>query len=205
MAETTHHTSNDRPVVGGNVSDPPGRPSARGVQIAVVGSIAIVVLVLDQFAKSVALQRLPAGVPIPIVEGLAAFTLVLNPGLAFGILRAVGPEHWWLMALLSIAALALVVRMAFTMLPDSRPALRAAFGLILGGAAGNLVDRVRLGGVVDFIDLSWGLYHWPAFNTADAALSVGVVILMGHMLVSGSSKPGADRRTPLEPHKESPR
>ena len=205
MAETTHHTSNDRPVVDGNVSDPPGRPSARGVQIAVVGSIAVVVLIVDQLAKSVALRRLPPGVPIPIVEGLAAFTLVLNPGLAFGILRALGPEHWWLMALLSMAALALVVRVAATMLPGGPPALGVAFGLILGGATGNLVDRVRLGGVVDFIDLSWGPYHWPAFNTADAALSVGVVILMGHVLVSGSSKPGTDRRTPLEPHKESSR
>ena len=205
MAETTHHTSNDCPVGGGNVSDPPGRPSVRGAQIAVVGSIAVVGLVLDQLAKSLALHRLPAGIPIPIVEGLAAFTLVLNPGLAFGILRALGPEHWWLMAFLSMAALALLVRLAVTMLPNSPPSLGAAFGLILGGAAGNLVDRVRLGGVVDFIDLSWGPYHWPAFNTADAALSVGVVILMGHVLVSGSAKPGADRRTPLEPHKESSR
>lgn len=188
MARTTHHGSNDR-----------------RSRIAVLGTVAVAVVVLDQLAKSVALQRLPAGVPIPIVEGLAAFTLVLNPGLAFGILRGLGPAHWWLMALLATAAMAVVVRLAVTMLPDGGRALASAFGLILGGAAGNLVDRVWRGAVVDFIDLSWGPYHWPAFNTADTALSIGVVVLLGQMLLSGPAKAGADRPTPHVPRKESSR
>ena len=100
------------------------------------------------------------------------------------------------MALLAIAAVALLVHVAAQMLPGGGRVLAAGFGLILGGAAGNIIDRIRLGGVVDFIDLSWGPYHWPAFNTADAALSIGVVILLRHVLVSGPAPTAGDRPTP---------
>ena len=173
-------------------------------RFAIVGGVAIAVVILDQIAKNIALRRLPAGVPVPVVEGLVALTLVLNPGLAFGILRGLGPDHWWLMTLLAVAALALLVHFALRMLPDGGRALAAAFGLILGGAVGNVVDRIRLGAVVDFIDLSWEPYHWPAFNTADAALSAGVAILMAHVLISGSAPAGGDRPT-LHTRKESSR
>ena len=203
MSQTARLASSSSPIADGEAADPRvQRPAMRGSQIGVVGGVTVAVAVLDQMAKNAALSRLSVGVPVPIVEGLAAFTLVLNPGLAFGFLRALGPEHWWLMTVLALGALGLLLHLASTILPHSGRGLSAIFGLILGGASGNIVDRIRLGGVVDFIDLSWGPYHWPAFNTADAALSVGVAILMGHAILRESSKAGRGPQKPPMPEKE---
>jgi signal peptidase II len=140
------------------------------------------IVVLDQVTKAIVLERLPLGVPMPVVDGLLSLTLVLNPGLAFGLLGGV-PSAWrWIVAVLSLAALAVLARVALRVLPDGGWAGRLAIGLIFGGAVGNLVDRARFGAVVDFVDVYWRGWHWPAFNVADSAITVGVALLALRLL-----------------------
>jgi signal peptidase II len=140
------------------------------------------IVVLDQVTKAVVLERLLLGVPVPVIDGLLSLTLVLNPGLAFGLLGGV-PSAWrWVVAALSLVALAVLVRVALRVLPDGGWAGRLAIGLIFGGAVGNLIDRARFGAVVDFVDVYWREWHWPAFNVADSAITVGVGLLAVRLL-----------------------
>jgi len=138
---------------------------------------ALVVLVLDQITKLLALGHLAPGFPVPVVDGFFSLTLVMNPGLAFGMLSST-PTAWrWIVALLSIGALALLASVGVRLLPTGGWPTRVALGLIFGGAVGNLLDRGRFGAVVDFLDFYWRGYHWPAFNVADSGISVGVALL----------------------------
>ena len=149
--------------------------------VAVLGGI---VVILDQAAKWLALRRLPPGVPVDVIDGVVSLTLVLNPGLAFGMLGTV-PSGWrWVVALLSIGALAVLATLARRLLPEGGPVAAVAIGMIFGGAAGNLIDRARFGAVVDFLDVYWRGWHWPAFNVADSAISVGVALLALRMLTA---------------------
>jgi signal peptidase II len=135
------------------------------------------VVALDQVAKVLALDRLPLGVSVNLVDDLLSFTLVMNPGLAFGLLGSV-PRAWrWVVAALSLVALAVLARVALRVLPDGGWVGRVAIGLIFGGAVGNLIDRARFGAVVDFVDVHWRGWHWPAFNVADSAITIGVALL----------------------------
>ena len=148
---------------------------------------ALAVLVLDQLAKYCALQRLPLGRPLTVIDGFFSLTLVLNPGLAFGMLAST-PTGWrWLVALLSIGALAVLAVVGLRMLPGGGRLTPLALGLIFGGAVGNLIDRGRFGAVVDFLDFYWRGYHWPAFNVADSAITVGVALLALRMLMAPSA------------------
>jgi signal peptidase II len=150
--------------------------------------VACAVLVLDQITKLVALARLVPGLPVPVVDGLFSLTLVMNPGLAFGML-ATTPAGWrWVVAALSLGALAALAVLATRLLSDGRWVTRLGIGLIFGGAVGNLIDRARFGAVVDFLDFYWRQYHWPAFNVADSAITVGVALLALTMLVPDSRR-----------------
>jgi len=141
------------------------------------------VVVLDQLVKAVVLSHLAPGTHIDIVEGFVTLTLVMNPGLAFGLLGGV-PTGWrWVVALLSLAALVVLARVALRVLPGGSRLDHVAIGLIFGGAIGNLIDRLRFGAVVDFVDVHVRGYHWPAFNVADSAISVGVVLLAVRLLL----------------------
>jgi signal peptidase II len=145
--------------------------------VSVVFVLAGAVVALDQVAKVLVLDRLPLGVPVTLVDDLLSFTLVMNPGLAFGLLGSV-PRAWrWVVAALSLVALAVLARVALRVLPDGGWVGRVAIGLIFGGAVGNLIDRARFGAVVDFVDVHWRGWHWPAFNVADSAITVGVALL----------------------------
>ena len=147
------------------------------------------VVALDQATKAVALDHLVHGIPVPVVDHFIDLTLVMNPGLAFGLLSGV-PGPWrWVVALLSIMALLVLARVALRVLPASGWPGHVAVGLIFGGAVGNLIDRARWGAVVDFIDVHWRGYHWPAFNVADSAITVGVALLAVRLLTD---------RTPAE-------
>jgi signal peptidase II len=147
------------------------------------------VVVLDQITKAIALDRLAPGVPVVVIDGLASLTLVMNPGLAFGLLGTV-PRAWrWVVAALSMVALLVLARVALRVLPTGGWPGRLAIGLIFGGAVGNLIDRARFGAVVDFVDVHWRAWHWPAFNVADSAISIGVVLLALRLLRDGSSTP----------------
>ena len=140
------------------------------------------VVVLDQITKAAVLKHLAPGTHINIIDGFATLTLVMNPGLAFGLLGGV-PTAWrWIVAVLSIAALIVLARVALRVLPGGSRLDQIAIGLIFGGAIGNLIDRLRFGAVVDFVDLHYRGYHWPAFNVADSAISIGVVLLAIRLL-----------------------
>ena len=151
------------------------------------GLTAVVVLVLDLLTKHLALERLPPGRPVHVVDGFFSLTLVMNPGLAFGMLAGT-PAGWrWLVALLSIGALTVLAVVGLRMLPTGGRFTPLALGLIFGGAVGNLIDRARFGAVVDFLDFYWRGYHWPAFNVADASISVGVALLALRMFLAPAS------------------
>ena len=140
------------------------------------------VVVLDQLTKAVVLSHLEPGMHV-VVAPFVNLTLVMNPGLAFGLLGGV-PLGWrWLVAALSLLALAVLARVALRVLPDGSRVDHYAIGLIFGGAVGNLIDRVRFGAVVDFMDLHAHGYHWPAFNVADSSITVGVALLALRLLV----------------------
>ena len=149
------------------------------------------VVVLDQITKALALARLGPGVPVPVFDGWLQITLELNPGIAFGLLGSL-PTAWrWMAAALSVAALAVLVRVALRVLPQRGWTGRLAVGLIFGGAVGNLIDRARFGAVVDFVDVYWRTWHWWIFNVADSAISVGVVLLALRMLGDRPASPAA--------------
>jgi signal peptidase II len=155
---------------------------AAGVRVA--AGIGGVILALDQITKAVALQRLIPGVPVPVIEGVLSLTLVMNPGLAFGMLSAT-PSAWrWVVAALSLGALVVLAVIAAQLLPEGGAWARLALGMVFGGAIGNLIDRARFGAVVDFVDVYWRDWHWPAFNVADSAISVGVALLALRMLLA---------------------
>jgi signal peptidase II len=147
------------------------------------------VVVFDQITKAIALERLAPGVPIVLFDQWLALTLVMNPGLAFGLLGTVPPAWRWVVAALSLIALIVLARVALRVLPTGGWPGRLAVGLIFGGAVGNLIDRGRFGAVVDFVDVHWRGWHWPAFNVADSAISVGVVLLALRLLGDRAATP----------------
>jgi signal peptidase II len=138
---------------------------------------ALIVVVLDQITKLMVLANMQLHQSIPIVDGLFALTYVRNTGAAFGILAG-RLTKIRVPFLLMVAMLALFVLLWFVRtLPAERHAVIAACGGVLGGAIGNMIDRAAYGEVIDFLDVYVGSYHWPAFNVADAAISIGVVVL----------------------------
>jgi signal peptidase II len=150
--------------------------------------LAAVIVVLDQATKEAALARLVPGHPIVVADGWLSLTLVMNPGLAFGLLGTIEPAWRWIVAALSIIALIVLARVALRVLPTGGVIGVVAIGLIFGGAVGNLIDRARFGAVVDFVDVYWRSWHWPAFNVADSAISVGVVLLALRLLTERHAK-----------------
>ena len=150
--------------------------------------LAAVIVVLDQATKAAALAHLVPGHPIVVADGWLSLTLVMNPGLAFGLLGTIEPAWRWIVAALSIIALIVLARVALRVLPTGGVTGVVAIGLIFGGAVGNLIDSARFGAVVDFVDVYWRSWHWPAFNVADSAISVGVVLLALRLLTERHAK-----------------
>src|SRR2546428_12152842 len=151
-------------------------------------AVAATVVVLDQIVRVTVLDRIAVGVPIPIIDGFLSFTLVMTPGLAFGLLGGL-PTAWrWLVALLSIAALLILARVAVRVLAEGGRVDTVAIGLVFGGAVGNLIDRARFGAVVDFVDVYFPGLPWWAVNVADPAITVGVALLALRLLVRPSSE-----------------
>lgn len=136
------------------------------------------VVLLDLLSKAwiVASLRLHEG--FPLIDGFFNIVHVRNPGAAFGFLAAAPPLFRSVFFIaVTVAAILLILRYLHVSRIEE-PSLVWALALILSGAVGNLIDRVRFGEVVDFLDVYVGTYHWPAFNVADSAISVGAVILM---------------------------
>ncbi|MDH3644738.1 MAG: signal peptidase II, partial [Gammaproteobacteria bacterium] len=135
------------------------------------------VVVLDQFTKWLAVTYLLGRPPVVIIPEFFDISLVYNSGAAFGFLNeASGWQNLFFVLVAAVVSIVIV-----TMLHRLEPSERQnalAFALILGGAIGNLIDRMRLGYVVDFIHWFYRDWHWPHFNIADSAISVGVVLLL---------------------------
>jgi signal peptidase II len=156
-------------------------------------ALAALTVVLDQASKFWILEvfQLPAKGSVP-VAGPLSFTMVWNQGVSFGLLRADQDLTRWALALFAIGVsvvLAVWVRNA------GRAILACALGLIMGGAIGNVIDRIRFGAVADFIDVSPLYFPW-IFNVADAAINIGIVLLLIDMIRgekrATSARPGED-------------
>lgn len=152
---------------------------------AAVGYWAIsgLVLAADQATKALVLSRLALHESIEVIPGLFSLTLVHNRGAAFGILADHGPWRLWFFLLVTAAAL-VGITIYFYKNIHKGVILLLGCSLVAGGAAGNLIDRIRYGYVVDFLDFYIGRLHWPAFNVADSALTVGTALLALHLLLS---------------------
>ncbi|MFA5493922.1 MAG: signal peptidase II [Porticoccaceae bacterium] len=139
-------------------------------------ALALLVVVVDQLTKGIASAYLDYARPV-MVTSFFNWTLLHNPGAAFSFLSdAGGWQRWLFLAISTVVSLVIVVWMA--LLPRNARLQLLALGLILGGAIGNLWDRLMHGFVVDFIQLHYGGYYFPAFNIADSAITVGAAILI---------------------------
>jgi len=157
---------------------------------------ALLLAAADQASKAWVVSALPLYRPHEVFPGWFDLVHVRNRGVAFSLLSGFDPR--WVLPLLVVLTLAaLVVLVLFLRTLPAKGAARHAVGLVLGGAAGNLVDRVRLGYVIDFLDLHWRGHHWPTFNVADIGISVGVTLLLAGTLFAGkendASRPASDR------------
>ncbi len=142
----------------------------------------LAILALDQLTKAVVGQRLPLHSSVTVVPGFINFTHVRNTGAAFGILHAVD-FPFKTAVIVAVATCGLIgVAACSASLARQQLAARVGLALIIGGAVSNLVDRLTVGWVVDFIDVYWHTYHFWAFNVADSAITVGVAIMILDMI-----------------------
>lgn len=157
--------------------------------------ISLAVLVVDQWSKWWIERRLDLHDSIPIIPGCLDFTHVSNTGVAFGLLPAHGDlTATLLLTLLGLVALG-VIGYYFLRTPADHRLLLASLSLVLGGALGNLLDRIAAGAVTDFIDFYLGDWHWHTFNVADSAITIGIVLMALELLLT--------RRRAVESHAES--
>lgn len=147
--------------------------------------IAAAVVVLDQATKALIKARLPLHESLTVIPGFFDLTHVRNTGAAFGMLNSIEFAYKpAVMVLIALIALGAVASYALT-LPATQRIARYGLALILGGAVGNLIDRATMGFVVDFVDVYWRGVHFWAFNVADSAITVGVVLLLLDVLGVG--------------------
>ena len=146
----------------------------------------LVIVALDQLTKAIVRSRVPLHSSVTVVPGFLDFTHVQNTGAAFGILNlAEFPFKTAVIAVIATAAL-IGVGMYTASLAHHQLVARVGLALIIGGATGNLLDRIAAGSVVDFVDVYWQTYHFWAFNVADSAITVGVAIMILDMLGVGT-------------------
>ena len=172
-------------------------PSTTGRPVPLRGALflglAALVIVVDQVTKRMAEDKLEASgvrsVPVPFAGDLLRFTYVENRGAAFGLLQ----DQTLFFVFVGLIVIA-VIAASYRYLPRSNFLLHLALGLQLGGAIGNLIDRVRQGYVVDFVDFGYRANWWPVFNVADSAIVVGVALLALNLLTE--SQPAEPTRHP---------
>ena len=138
--------------------------------------VSVVVLILDQCTKLLADAMLTLHQPVVLLPFLA-LRKVYNYGAAFSFLGDASGWQRWFFIILALVVMAILVAWLYR-LPSDNTRARVALVLILGGAAGNVIDRLLYGYVIDFIDVFYGSWHWPTFNIADSAISVGAFLLL---------------------------
>ena len=153
--------------------------------------LSVSILGLDQVTKELVTARMTLYSSVAVIPGLFHLTLVTNRGALFGLFHDMASPYRNLIFTF-VPMLAIVVILLFqyrTTVSDTMA--QAGLALILGGAVGNLIDRLRFGHVVDFLDVFIGEHHWPAFNVADASISIGVSLLVLDLLLKGRRRPDA--------------
>jgi len=144
-------------------------------RFVMVFSIAAAVIGLDQLTKLWAVTAIPEHHSVPVIAGLFDLVNVRNRGAAFGFLNRSDIEwQFWLFLVATVLAVWAII--SLTRAAQDDKVLFTGFGCILGGALGNLIDRVRFRAVIDFLDFYVGDWHWPAFNVADIAICVGAFL-----------------------------
>jgi signal peptidase II len=147
------------------------------------------ILLLDQITKWIILRTIPIHGSIPVINGFFNLVQVRNRGMAFGFMNRTGSDlPFYLLVSLTLVAVFLLVLWALRLKPGEQRIL-PGLSLILGGALGNLIDRVRLHEVIDFLDFYVGSFHWPAFNVADSAITLGAVWIALNLLFRHPSGP----------------
>ena len=145
-------------------------------------AITVTVVLLDQATKAWIISTMRIHESFAVIGGFFNIVHVRNPGAAFGFLASAPPLFRYLFFIaVTVAAIVLILHYLHASRIEE-PSLISALALILAGAVGNLVDRIRFGEVVDFLDIFIGSHHWPAFNVADSAITVGSVILMAVLI-----------------------
>lgn len=164
-----------------SLSDPAGSSPESGNYKKLL-LISGLVIIFDQVTKFLILSNLPLYRSIPIIPGFFSITHIHNPGGAFGFManQSLTMRH---VVFLLVSSLAVCLIFYFYRnTPKSHPVLASGIALIFGGALGNLIDRIRFGEVVDFLDVYIGNHHWPAFNIADSAITIGVCIFLYYLI-----------------------
>ncbi len=153
------------------------------VKYAKFAAVVVPVVLLDQISKAMVLRMMPLFERITVIPGFFNLTHVHNPGGAFGFLAQNGADwRHWLFLGAAFFALSLILYFHHRT-PKTLPWLAGSLAMIFGGAVGNLIDRIRFGEVVDFLDVYIASYHWPTFNVADSAVSVGIGIFILHIIL----------------------
>ena len=134
---------------------------------------ALAVVLLDQISKYVVLRSIALHESIPVISGFFSLVHTRNRGMAFGLMNRPGSDFSFYFLVAATFAAVILLLFWFTKLKDEEKRLIFGISLILGGAVGNLIDRLRLREVIDFLDFHLCAYHWPAFNLADSAITVG--------------------------------
>lgn len=147
--------------------------------------LAVTVCALDQFSKWLILEVVMQPVQSFEITGFFNIVLAFNRGVSFGLF---GNEADIMPYILSAVAAAIVVALLLWLRGQDQKANAVAVGLVVGGAIGNVIDRLRIGMVVDFLDFHLAGWHWPAFNLADTAIFLGVALLMFASLFGGASE-----------------
>lgn len=154
-----------------------------------VSSLVAFILILDQATKIAVDRAMPLNHSIAVIGNFFNLTYIRNTGAAFGLLAAAESSiRLPFLVVFSVLAIAFIL-VLIRRLPESEKALTVALAFILGGAVGNLIDRVLYGAVIDFFDFYWSSYHWPAFNFADSFITVGVVIALFRLSTSKGRDP----------------
>lgn len=150
----------------------------------ILTAVAALVIIIDQISKYAVQHMLAMHDYIEIIPGFFNLTYVQNPGAAFGIFgETAGALRLIILIGISIFALAMLLFM-YQKTEGRYTLTHLGIAMVIGGAVGNLIDRIRLSWVMDFLDFYWNGHHWPAFNIADAAITLGTVILMFNILFS---------------------
>lgn len=165
------------------------RPPAHATSALRLFVTAFFITVADQTVKKVVTTVMDLGESVDFMGTVVRFTRTSNTGAAFGMMRGRSILFIIISAVASVAIAA-----SFRQISRLRTCEQVAFGLIMGGALGNLIDRVRLGAVVDFINIGIGDVRWPYFNVADSAITIGVAVLAFHLLFRprGFSRPDVE-------------